>query len=121
MLEKSPVPVADPPKDPPTVEAGAAIGPDKELSALLKKKVDVFFRTPPYFDYHWLVRGDVDETFGDGTADRLRDALLSIDASSGGAAAAIADAFQTERFVPTTNDNYDAIEDVGVDLGIIER
>ena len=84
-------------------------------------RVDVFFRTPPYFDYHWVVRGDIDETFGDSTLDRLTSALLAIDVGNGGRQAEIADAFQTDRFVPTTNDNYQAIEDVGVALGIIER
>jgi phosphonate transport system substrate-binding protein len=84
-------------------------------------KVDVFFRTPPYFDYHWVVRGDIDDTFGDGTLDRLTNALLAIDVANGGQQAQIADAFQADRFIPTTNDNYQAIEDVGVALGLIER
>ena len=84
-------------------------------------KVDVFLRTPPYFDYHWVVRGDIDDTFGDGTLDGLTKALLAIDVANGGRQAQIANAFQTDRFVPTTNDNYRAIEDVGVTLGLIER
>ena len=84
-------------------------------------KVDVFFRTPPYFDYHWVVRGDIDDTFGDGTLDRLTSALLAIDVANGGQQAQIADAFQADRFIPTSNDNYQAIEDVGVALGLIER
>jgi phosphonate transport system substrate-binding protein len=84
-------------------------------------KVDVFYRTPAYFDYHWVVRGDIDETFGVGMLDRLTSALLAIDAGHGGRQAEIADAFQTDRFVPTTNDNYQAIEEVAAGLGIIER
>ena len=89
---------------------------DVDLSA-----VDVFYRTPPYYDYHWVVRGDLDVTFGDGTAQRLIDALLAVDVSAGGARAAIAEAFQTGRFIATNNDNYEAIENVAVQLGIIER
>jgi len=92
-----------------------------DTSVVDLNKVDVFFRTPPYFDYHWVVRGDIDDTFGDDTLDRLTKALLAIDVANGGRQAQIADAFQTDRFVPTTNDNYQAIEDVGVALGIIER
>lgn len=84
-------------------------------------KVDVFYRTPPYFDYHWVARGDLDDEFGDGTLARLTQALLNIDASHGQVEADIAAAFQTDRFVATNNTNYQAIEDVAVDLGIIER
>lgn len=84
-------------------------------------KVDVFYRTPPYFDYHWVARGDLDDEFGDGTLARLTQALLNIDASHGQVEADIAEAFQTDRFIATSNANYQAIEDVAVDLGIIER
>jgi phosphonate transport system substrate-binding protein len=84
-------------------------------------KVDAFFRTPAFFDYHWVVRGDLDETFGSGTTAKLTDALLSIDAADGGRRAEIAEAFRTDRFVRTTNENYEAIEDVAVELGIVER
>jgi phosphonate transport system substrate-binding protein len=84
-------------------------------------KVDVLFRTPSYYDYHWVVRGDLDEEFGEGMMERLRAAVLSIDASKGGQEAEIAEAFQTERFIETNNDNYKAIEDVAIRLGIIEQ
>jgi phosphonate transport system substrate-binding protein len=84
-------------------------------------KVDVFYRTPPYFDYHWVARGDLDEEFGDGTLERLTQALLGVDASNGPVEADIAEAFQTDGFIATSNENYQAIENVAVDLGIIER
>ena len=95
-------------------EARVASG-DVDLS-----KVDVFHRTPPYVDYHWVVNRAVDDTYGEGTVDRLKDALLSIDASKGGVAKEIAEAFQTDRFIATGNENYQAIEDVARSLGIIE-
>ena len=83
-------------------------------------KVDVFFRTPPYVDYHWVVNRSVDATHGEGSVDKLTDALLSIDASKGGKAQEIAEAFQTDRFIATDNENYQAIEGVARSLGIIE-
>ena len=83
-------------------------------------KVDVFFRTPPYVDYHWVVNRSVDATHGEGSVDKLTDALLSIDASKGGKAQEIAEAFQTDRFIATNNENYQAIEGVARSLGIIE-
>jgi phosphonate transport system substrate-binding protein len=84
-------------------------------------KVGVFFRTPAYVDYHFLVRGDLDDEFGDGTTRRLREALLAIDVSKGGTEAEIAMAFQTEKFISADSDDYRAIEDVAVRLGIVER
>ena len=76
---------------------------------------------PCYYDYHWVIRGDVDEEYGEGTLDRVREALLAIDASKGGRERSVAEAFQTDRFIPTRNENYEAIEDVARQLGIIEE
>ncbi len=92
------------------VEAG-----DVDLS-----KVDVFWTTPPYFDYHWVARPDLDEVYGEGVTERLNRALLNLDASRGGVQAEIMDAFQADRFIPTKDENYVAIEQVARQLGIIE-
>ena len=83
--------------------------------------VDVFFTTPPFVDYHWVVRGDVDDVFGAGVTAGIRDALLAISVDAGPTERAIADAFHTDRFVAASNDAYDAIEDVAVELGFLER
>ena len=83
-------------------------------------KVEAFHTTPAYYDYHWVVRGDLDETFGEGTTENIRNALLEINAASGEREQKILEAFQAERFIPTTNDNYKAIEKVGRQLGVIE-
>ncbi len=94
-------------------------------SRVAKGKVDltrvaVFFRTPPYVDYHWVVNRSIDVTHGEGAVDKLREALLAIDVSKGGVAKEIAEAFQTDRFIATENGNYQAIEDVARSLGVIE-
>ena len=83
-------------------------------------KVEVFFTTPPYYDYHWVIRGDVDEEFGEGFLEKVQLALLELDASNGGRQREIMEAFQAQRFITTTNANYKAIEDVARQLGIIE-
>ena len=49
----------------------------------------------------------------------IRAALLAIDVSRGGRAQAIAEAFQTDRFIATANENYRPIEEVARELGII--
>ena len=82
-------------------------------------KVDVFWTTPAYYDYHWVVRGDLDEEFGQGTTERLREALLEINGANGGREKQIMEAFQADRFIETNNDNYQAIESVARRLGII--
>ncbi len=83
-------------------------------------RVDVFYRTPPYVDYHWVVNNSIDETHGEGAVEKVTNALLAIDVSRGGRAREIAEAFQTDRFIETNNDNYKAIEDVARNLGVIE-
>lgn len=78
-------------------------------------KVREFHTTPAYFDYHWTIRGDLDEVFGAGTADKVRDAILSM----GPEQQEILDLFDTDSFVPTTNENYRSIEEVARELGLI--
>jgi phosphonate transport system substrate-binding protein len=83
-------------------------------------KVAVFFTTPPYYDYHWVARPDLDEKFGAGTTQKIIDAMLAIDPANGGIEKEIFDAFEQSKFIATQNSNYDAIEDIGRDLGLIE-
>ena len=83
-------------------------------------KVDVFFTTRPYYDYHWVIRGDVDDRFGSGIVDKIRRALLGLHVDNGSEEKAIMEAFQAEQFISTDNDNYKAIEDVARRLSIIQ-
>ncbi|MEE9199431.1 MAG: putative selenate ABC transporter substrate-binding protein [Dehalococcoidia bacterium] len=78
-------------------------------------KVRVFFTTPAYFDYNWTIRGDADETFGEGFTDRVREALLAI----GPEQREILGLFSTDGFIETSNDNYQAIQEVAEQLGIV--
>jgi phosphonate transport system substrate-binding protein len=92
------------------VEAG-----DVDLS-----KVELFWTTPPYYDYHWVLRGDVDKRFGDGIGMKIEQALLALNNSNAGKHKEIMDAFLAKQFIPTNNKNYQDIEDVARGLGIIE-
>ncbi len=80
--------------------------------------VVVLWRTPPYADYHWLARPDVDDSVGDGTSEAVVAALLALDASDPGQAE-ILDLFGASRFVTTENANYDQIEAVAEELGLL--
>lgn len=82
-------------------------------------KVVEVFRTPPYFDYHWVVRADVTERFGDDIVDRITAALLALDIDDPDDAA-ILELFGAESFIETEDANYADIEAVGREIGRIE-
>ncbi len=81
-------------------------------------KVRVFYTTPPYFDYNWTIRGDMDERFGDGFTSKLQNALLELNPAVA-KEKEILELFQTDSFVASHNDNYKAIEVVARSLDII--
>lgn len=86
------------------------------------KKVRVLHTTPAYFDYNWTIRPDVDEKFGEGTRDRIVQALMDLSTSDHEAAAQIMESFgggAQGGFIATSNENYGAIRDVATQLGII--
>ncbi len=80
--------------------------------------VVVLWRTPGYADYHWLARPDLDETFGSGTTQKVTDLLFGLDVSKPDDAA-ILELFGAKSFVPTKNSNYDRIEAVADELGLL--
>ena len=79
-------------------------------------KVAVIWRTPPYVDYHWVARPDLDERFGEGFTDRVQKALLSLTPSTE-RGALVLDLFGAESFIPAQNEDYNKIEAVGRQLG----
>jgi phosphonate transport system substrate-binding protein len=79
-------------------------------------KVREFYTTPEYFDYNWTVQGGLDQVYGTGFADRTRLALLALNPEEH---KEILELFNTERFVESRNSNYQDIEKVARDLGII--
>jgi phosphonate transport system substrate-binding protein len=79
-------------------------------------KVKVFYTTPDYYDYNWTVNNNLEEVFGKGTKQKVREALLSFT----GEPKEIADLFQTDKFIETNNDNYQKIEQVAKELEIIK-
>lgn len=80
--------------------------------------VVVLWRTPGYADYHWLTRPDLDNTFGAGTTQSITDLLLGLDAAKP-EDADILKLFGARLFIPTTNANYDQIEAVAREQGLL--
>lgn len=80
--------------------------------------VVVLWRTPGYADYHWLARPDIDQVFGAGTQDKITALLLGLDASKPDDNA-ILDLFGAASFVATKDRNYDQIETIAQQLGLL--
>ncbi|CAM3718500.1 putative selenate ABC transporter substrate-binding protein [Mesobacillus zeae] len=74
-------------------------------------KVSVFYKTPPYYDYHWTVN-----KMDDATKKKVKAALLSMKSDDN----EIMELLQTDKFIETDNDNYAAIEKVAKQLKIIK-
>lgn len=81
-------------------------------------KVEAIYVTPPYFDYHWIVGPGVDKVYGNGTAARIKRALLSMNGTDADISRTL-QLFQTGSFIETSNENYAAIESTARTLGLI--
>lgn len=77
-------------------------------------KVRVFATTPPYFDYNWTVRGDLDPKI----QARLRDAFLKLDAANP-AHKEIMALQRASKFIPTKAENYKGIESAAHAAGLL--
>ena len=77
-------------------------------------RVEVIWKTPPYPDYNWTIRGDVDARFGAGFADRVQAALLSMDDPD------LLASFPREKFIPADAALYGSIEETARALDIID-
>lgn len=75
--------------------------------------VRVIWTTPPYADYNWTVRPDLDAELGDGFTERLRAALLAIDDP------ALLAALPRQRLIPATNEDFAGIREVALELGMV--
>ena len=76
-------------------------------------QVREMLRTPEYYDYNWTVRPGLDFIYGEGFESRLVSALLNIEDPE------ILNLFSAERFIATSNDNYDSIATIARGVGII--
>ena len=78
-------------------------------------KVRVFATTPPYFDYNWTVRGDLDPAL----VKKLTQAFLQLDAANP-EHKAILGLQRAAKFIPTEAKNYVGIEDAAKSAGLLK-
>ena len=81
-------------------------------------RVKLFLRTPGYHDYHWILGPSAAERYGEDFPDAVRAALLDLspDDEQG---AQVLDLFGAESFIPAEASDYDQIEQVARDLGLV--
>ena len=79
------------------------------------QRVKVFYTTPPYYDYNWTVRADLDPKLRDSIAQAFLD--LSPATAEG---KAILELQRATRFVPTRAENYASIEAAARSAGLLK-
>ena len=78
-------------------------------------KVRVLSSTPPYYDYNWTVRGDLDPAI----VTKLTNAFIKLDPANP-AHKAILELQRASKFIPTKASNYDGIEGAAKSAGLIK-
>jgi phosphonate transport system substrate-binding protein len=76
------------------------------------KAVSVIWESPPFPDYHWVARGDIDKVYGAGFVEKIRATILGIDDP------ALLAIFARSKFIPAKNADYKVIEDVAKLVGL---
>ena len=83
------------------------------------EQVQVIWRTPAYYDYHWVLHPEVVTRYGDDFKERVQAALLKLDPAVPEHQDILA-LFGAQKFMTTTNENYAEIEAVGRKIGKIK-
>lgn len=76
--------------------------------------VGVIWESPVYPDYQWTIRGDVDQRWGEGFADKVQAALLDIDDAE------LLGAFPRESFIRASNSDYQSTLETAVNIGLLD-
>jgi len=99
-------------------ESGAmdfsVFGLEQQAGRVDPAKVSVIWQTPPFPDYNWTIRGDVDRTFGAGFKERVRAALLAVRDP------AILTPFGRSGFIAAKNADYDPVESVAKSTELLD-
>jgi phosphonate transport system substrate-binding protein len=78
-------------------------------------KVDVFYTTPPYVDYVWTARGDLDE----GVRERIASAFLKLDAANP-EHKRLLDLHRASKYVRVKAEDFAAVEEAAVAAGLLK-
>jgi len=78
------------------------------------KAVDVFYSTPPFFNYNWSVHADMPQAL----QTRIKNALLGLDPANP-EHAEILRLNRATRYIPTKPENYKGLEAAGQSAGLL--
>ena len=87
---------------------------EKKAGKIDPAKARIIWRTPPYPDYNWTVRGGVDRVYGKGFTRRLQKALLDMKDRE------LLESFPRKGFVPARNEDYLLILYTGKKVGLLD-
>jgi phosphonate transport system substrate-binding protein len=82
-------------------------------------KVQVIWRSPAYYDYHWVINPAVQQRYGADFTEKVQAALLKLDPNVP-EQKEILELFGAAKFIPTQNSNYATIEAIGRQIGKIK-
>lgn len=74
----------------------------------------VIWQTPPFPDYNWTIRGDMDERYGEGFIAKVQEVLVNMKDED------LLASFPRKSFIKTSNDDYAPILETGRQLGILD-
>lgn len=77
-------------------------------------KVRVIWESPSYPDYQWTIRAGVEDQFGEGFIKKVKQALLNMDDPK------LLASFPRSSFVEAENSDYQPVEDVAKQIGLID-
>ena len=86
---------------------------EKKAGHVDETKVKVIWESPPFPDYQWTVRGELDQSYGEGFTNKLQKALIDAHDPK------ILEAFGRSSFVPADNAEYKPVEDVAKKAGLL--
>ncbi|EAW36180.1 putative selenate ABC transporter substrate-binding protein [Lyngbya sp. PCC 8106] len=88
-------------------------------NAINLDQVEVIWRTPAYYDYHWVIHPQVKEQYSADFIQKIQEAFISLDPKVP-EEKEILDLFSASQFITTQNSNYTQIEEVGREIGKIK-
>ncbi len=77
-------------------------------------KVSVIWKTPPYPDYQWTIRGDVNDVWGEGFSAKVKQALLDMKDPE------LLKSFPRASFISAKNEDFQPIEDTAKAIGLLD-
>ena len=82
-------------------------------------KVVLIWKTPSYYDYHWLAQGNLDKKFREGFTQELTNFFINCSKKDKNQKK-ILELFGANKFILSKNENYNKIEMIGREIGKIK-